>query len=517
MPHKKFNTTGPCLEERHYMLPPEQRLSEVRDLIDDHAFFVIHAPRQTGKTTLLRNLSRRLTQEGRYVALTASLESCIEPDVPQMLRQILTQIMHDAKFQLPANLRPPNRENYLAEPGVALQQYLSDWSAQLEIPLVIFFDEIDSMPGPVLLSVLRQLRNGYSSRPAPFPQSVALVGLKDVRDYKIKIRKDSESLGTASPFNIKARSLTMRNFTEQEVLNLLGQHTQATGQKFETEAGAEIFRLTQGQPWLTNALAAQLVTDYDALVKDRSCPVRKQDVIRAREILIERRDTHLDSLVDKLHDPRVRSVIEPIMTGGISVDATYNDDFAYVRDLGLVEVAGGVRRIANPIYQEIIPRVLTHQIQTAVPDKPAWFVAEDGCLDMMRLIEGFIRFWRRHGEVLLRGMPYHEAAPHLVFMAYLQRIVNSGGYIEREFAVGTGRADLVVDFQDRRDIIELKLLRGSYTRPEGVEQVARYAVRLSRDCGYLVIFDPSADTPWEERGRVESEHCQGVEVVVLEA
>lgn len=517
MTQKKFNTTGPCLEERHYMLPPEQRLAEVRDLIDDHAFFVIHAPRQTGKTTLLRNLSRHLTQERKYAALTVSLESFTRSDVQQAMPGILSKLRYDSEFQLPDGLRPPAPDTCEATPDVALVTYLSAWSKNIDRPAVLFLDEIDSISGPLLLSILRQLRDGYTSRPAPFPQSIALVGLKDMRDYKIHIREDSATLGTASPFNIKARSLTMRNFTEPEVLDLLHQHTRATGQHFEAEAAAEIFRLTRGQPWLTNALAAQLVTDYDALVKDRSCPVRKQDVTRAREILIERRDTHLDSLVDKLHEPRVQSVLEPIMTGGLSTDATYNDDFAYVRDLGLVEVANGTRRIANPIYQEIIPRVLAHQIQTAVPDEPAWFVAEDGSLDITLLIQGFIKFWRRHGEILLRGMPYHEAAPHLVFMAYLQRIVNSGGYIEREFAVGTGRADLVVDFQGRQDIIELKLLRGSYTRPEGVEQVARCATRLSRERGYLVIFDPSANTPWEERGQVETEHCQGIEVVVLEA
>ncbi len=316
------------------MLSSEQRLSQVRDLIDEQLYFVIHAPRQTGKTTLLRNLSRQLTGEGKYAAMTISLESFTRPDVDRMMPQVLSKLEYDSCFQLPVELRPPDSDKFISKPDVALTSYLSTWSNKITRPLILFLDEIDSLPGVVLLSILRQLRDGYTSRPAPFPQSVALVGLKDVRDYKIQVRKDSASLGTASPFNIKARSLTMRNFMEDEVFDLLEQHTHDTGQKFETEASAEIFRLTQGQPWLTNALAAQLVTDYDALVKDRSCSVTKTDVIKAREILIERRDTHLDSLVDKLQEERVRAVIEPIMTGAISMDATYHDDFAYVRDLG---------------------------------------------------------------------------------------------------------------------------------------------------------------------------------------
>ncbi len=194
-----------------------------------------------------------------------------------------------------------------------------------------------------------------------------------------------------SPFNIKEESLTLRNFTEEEVCELLDQHTEETGQVFASEAKAEIFQQTQGQPWLVNALASQLTTRWNALVPDRGQAVKREKVLEAREMLIERRDTHLDSLVDKLREERVKRVLEPILTGDISVETTYDDDFSYVRDVGLVTVREGVRQIANPMYQEIIPRVLTHQIQTAIPDKPAWFVAADGTLDLQKLINGFIQ------------------------------------------------------------------------------------------------------------------------------
>jgi hypothetical protein len=149
--------------------------------------------------------------------------------------------------------------------------------------------------------------------------------------------------------------------------------------------------------------------------------------------------------------------------------------------------------------------------------EPRWFVADDGTLDVMKLIEEFLKFWRRHGDVLLKGMPYHEAAPHLVFMAYLQRVVNAGGRIERELAVGTGRADLVTEMGGRQDVIELKLLRGTYTLPDGLAQVSRYARRLGRDVGYLIIFDPKTDVLWEDRGEVEEVGHDGVTVVVVRA
>jgi hypothetical protein len=267
-------------------------------------------------------------------------------------------------------------------------------------------------------------------------------------------------------------------------------------------------------------LAGQVTTDIDAVVPDRNQPVEKAHVAEAREILIERRDTHLDSLVDKLREPRVKRVIEPILIGSAVRPDVYDDDFKYVEDLGLVTRRGGATEIANPIYAEIIPRVLTYVTQGNVPDKPEWYVAADGTLDMRKLIDGFIEFWRENGEVLLEGMPYQEAAPHLVFMAYLQRIVNAGRRIEREFALGTKRADLFVEYGGRKDVIELKLAGGYKTLEHGLAQVAGYAKRLGREVGYLVLFDVEGAAErkkeeWWERGEVEEREQDGVRVVVL--
>jgi hypothetical protein len=512
-----FNTAGPCLPDKHYMIPSGRRLGQIWSLIEVEAYYVIHAPRQSGKTTLLKDLARALNTEGRYAALMVSLESFTEPDKDREIPRIISAILADAGRQLPVAQRPPADGVPEDNPSVALREFLANWCAQLDRPLVLLLDEVDSLPPPVLVSVLRQLRDGHNARPAPFPQSVALCGLRDLRDYKQEIRPDGESRGTTSPFNIKTESLTLRSFSAEEVSELLGQHTAETGQPFTAEADAEIFHQSQGQPWLVNALAAWLTTRYDALVPERSEPVERHHVLAAREILIERRDTHLDSLVDRLGEERVRRVIEPILVGSLPADATYDDDFSYARDLGLVTVQGGLRTIANPIYQEVIPRVLTHQTQTAIPLDPAWFVAEDGTLVMPRLIEGFVQFWREHGEVLLRGMPYHEAAPHLSFMAYLQRVINAGGQVHRELAVGTGRADLVVERGGRRDIIELKRAQAYKALERGLEQVSRYAQRLGRDVGYLVLFDPESSLPWEQRGTVEEHEHGGVRVVILRA
>ena len=120
------------------------------------------------------------------------------------------------------------------------------------------------------------------------------------------------------------------------------------------------------------------------------------------------------------------------------------EDVAYACDLGLVaQEADGTPRIANPIYAEVVPRHLNCAVQTGLPQRMAWYVGADGGLDVEGLIAAFQAFFREHSEHWVQRFErYHEAGPQLLLQAHLQRIVNGGGRIEREYALGRGRTDL---------------------------------------------------------------------------
>ena len=92
-------------------------------LIDAKSFFVIHAPRQTGKTTLLRTVSRNLNREGVYTAITVSLECFTRADVDAMMPQILQNIAHAAADQIDSSFLPPEKEPFLSHPYIALKAY----------------------------------------------------------------------------------------------------------------------------------------------------------------------------------------------------------------------------------------------------------------------------------------------------------------------------------------------------------------------------------------------------------
>ena len=505
-----FNTAGPCVVSDHYTLPPERRLPELRDIIGRKLYFVLHAARQVGKTTTMRTLAQALTAEGTYAALHTSCEAgqAAGDDVDRAVTALLETIEMDARHQLPEALRPPPFDRAHSG-GMQLGDLLARWSAACPRPVVLFLDEIDALLDNSLIAVLRQLRLGYPSRPVGFPLSVGLIGLRDVRDYKVRLRPERDTLGTASPFNIKVKSLSMRDFLAEEVAELYDQHTAETGQPFTTGAKALAFELTQGQPWLVNALAEQTCRYEEP---DRTKPITPDLMERAKEQLILERATHLDSLVDRLREERVRRVIEPIVAGTSFAGDLLEDDVRFVEDLGLIRTDGHVR-IANPIYRDIIPRVLAWTTQIRIPHETAWYV-ENGALDIDKLLGGFLDFWCENAEALIAAQPYPEAAPHLVLLAFLQRVVNAGGTIDREYAVGAGRMDLLVRWRNgdavQREAIEIKVWRDGRPDPldKGLDQLTGYLNRLGLDEGTLAIFDrrAAAAPPHERAAITRCEH-----------
>ncbi len=513
---RRFNTAGPNQPDIHYTLDPEPRLPGLRTLIEQREYFVLHAPRQTGKTTLLDTLARKLTAEGRYTALHFSIEASrpFANNVEKAITTTLDSMRWTAKSLLPETLCPPDELfQKISEPSNGLFYLLNQWAEQSPRPLVIFIDEIDAVAEDALISILHQLRNGFKLRPQKFPQSVALIGMRDVREYRARLRPERESTGTSSPFNVKAESLTLENFSLELVRELYQQHTEETGQLWSDEAVAKVYELTQGQPWLVNALARQIV-DRDVTV--RTVSIAPAHVEAAKEALILRRDTHLDSLAERLHEVRVRRVIEPVLVGSYTGADVYNDDLLYVADLGLTTRPPAQILIANPIYAEVIPRALSFVVQSNLAIQPQWYLLPDGRLDIFKLLGEFQQFFRQESEAWLERFEYKEAGPHLILYAWLQRIVNGGGHVKRESGLGLRRADILIEWPVTTDlelrrwpiaagvpvqraVLEVKLYRNNDTEAEGLKQLGNYLDRVGEPSGHLLIFDRRPERSWDEK------------------
>ena len=536
-----FNTAGPVVPEMHYCVPPLGRLDagELLLLIRQWKCFVLHAPRQTGKTSALLALRDLLNggTEGEFRCVYANIEAgqAMREDVEGAMRAILYELELQARATLgdetPADIWPDVLER--AGPGNALRGVLTRWAEADPRPLVLLLDEIDALVGDTLLAVLRQLRAGYQQRPRRFPQSVVLCGVRDVRDYRIHSSAEKAVVAGGSAFNVRARSLRLGDFSDAEVDALLAQHTRETGQAFTSEARAAVRELTRGQPWLVNALAYEACFGNET-GRDRGRAIPEGAIQDAREELILRRETHLDQLADKLREERVRRVVEPLLSGAEAASAIAPDDLQYVRDLGLVTRSGPVA-IANPIYREVIPRDLTWTTQEmTIHHDPAWYIGEDGALRVGDLLAAFQVFFREHSEHWVERFQYREAGPQLLLQAFLQRIVNGGGRIEREYGLGRMRTDLLLLWPmsggagarspsgagegraTQKVVIECKVLHRGLERTlrQGLDQTRAYMDRCGATEGHLVLFDRTEGRPWDEKLYCREEDESGTPITV---
>src|SRR6056297_1461528 len=565
---KFFNTAGPIIREDNYCIDPLKRINkdEIMTLIAKKRYFILHAPRQTGKTSSLLALQDYINKEGRYKCLYVNIETAqtARSNVAKGMKAIISSL----DFANSITLGDDFFNQFLLD-GVdkygendVLKRILSLWSLSNEKKIILLIDGIDALVGDTLISVLRQLRSGYAERPISFPQSIILCGVRDIRDYRIFSDKDQQIITGGSAFNVKAESLTIGDFKEEEIRMLYEEHTKETGQKFEEGVFDLAWNYTRGQPWLVNALAYQACFRNEE-GKDRNHPITTQMFEGAKQALIARRDTHIDQLADKLKEDRVRRVIEPISEGSNEMDDISDEDIQYCEDLGLIKRKGNLE-IANGIYREIIPRALSYVSQRNIVQEPQWYVDDEGRLDMMKLIANFQQFFREHSESWLTRFKYEEAGPQLLLQDFLQRIINGGGLIDRElgqknmslgvlksktppvgiieidYGLGRKRTDLYIRWpiiKDRfaikdkaypfpltynpddlqRIVIELKL-KHNYSletvMEEGLKQTSAYVNKSGAKEAYLIIFDQE-NPNWDEKVFTEKREYNGLAITVF--
>jgi hypothetical protein len=158
---------------------------------------------------------------------------------------------------------------------------------------------------------------------------------------------------------------------------------------------------------------------------------------------------------------------------------------------------------ANPIYAEVIVRTLNYSLQSELQQHNPLYqmprYLKGGRIDMDFLMSDFQQFWRENSEIWRDRFEYKEAAPHLVMMGFLQRVVNGGGQIIREMALGNDRLDLCLIYEGERYPIELKIRYNEKTLEKGIEQIAGYMDSCGCTEGWLVIFDQRPELKWDDK------------------
>ena len=388
-------------------------------------------------------------------------------------------------------------------PNQALNELLTLWTKASAKPIVLFFDEIDSIEGNLLVSLLRQIRSGYDKRPKFFPHSIVLCGIEDLR-YKKIMETDKGVLTGGNIFNIEAKSLRLQNFNIEEIKTLLLQYAKETKINIEDKVFTRLWELTNGLPWIVNALAYEICFEMIPRKKDIK-EIKVKDVEEAAENLIQRKEIHLKNLVDKLNEERIKKIISAMLLGSEFPQDVTEEDLRYVYYLGLINLKAGEVDIANEIYREIIPRALIYPTQMLIRYNLSWYMEEDGSLNIRKIIRLFQVFFKKHYEQWVRRFSYKEAGASLLLQAFLQRIIDGGGRIERKYGLGRGYITLVVLWPYRKKVqkavIDIRYLNYSYKElvKEGVEKLVETLKSMSISNGHLIIFNRNPDEFWEQK------------------
>jgi hypothetical protein len=425
--NKFFNNSGPVNQFDHFCVSPIKRLdpNKVWQLILQKKYFLICGPKQCGKTSYLLALAMMINRNGHAKCLYFNVESLrgTEGDLEESIRSIM--------FEISSRARDNFGDDYLDDlvagilekrgPYQALNELLTQWSKRSDKPIVLLVDELDTLNGSVLTSVLSQIRAGYDKRPNLFPQSIIFCATHDV------IHKQ---------FNIKDATLKISFLHREGLDDMFADYGARTGIKIEKEAVDQIWRYSSGQPWIVSALAGEL---FHEIAPSKGKKVIGPDqVTEAIDNILAKRGNHIEYIAAQLQVDKVKRCLIPLLTGGAGLEELADGDLTYVQEVGLVTIDGEVE-ISNGLYADMIPRSLYTPVSYMINLDSRDFSRKDQGIDAVKLLSTFQAFFRNHIDRLVKLVDYGEAGHVLVFHALLQKMVDFQTSVSRDFSLSKNR------------------------------------------------------------------------------
>jgi hypothetical protein len=546
------------------MVPALERDPGLMSLINDEEYFILHAPRQSGKTTLLNALTDKINEDGQDYALYCPLSSLISTQKMGRTFDIICNLFlnYCEKSKVPSlnELVPQIIDIPREDVSFRLRAFLQLACRTLDKQLVLFFDEADCIPEAALLPFLAQIRDGYNDRvildPMSFPKSIILAGLRNLYDYRSQDRPEDKSRVKLSPFNIQALPQSIPNFTKDQIRDLFKQHTDASGQVFDNSSIEMVWTWTEGQPWLVNALARDIINTQ--LKNDYSVNIDSSLVERAVNELFLQKQVHIVSLIQRLDEIRVKRVMMSALSlSDINIDSLFEEDIKYCVDLGLLKLGNNGFADCLPsnlFYSEMIIKYLTKQLNIESINFPKNIWMDGISLDMNGILRNFQEFWLQNSLIMAQGdritglanniinsiilseninqteimnNPIHitkinkevsriinESLCVLVFFSYLQRVLNGGAeLVRREYAVNQKFIDINVIYQGRSYPIEAKI-KDAVTTERGIIQLLGYINNCNATQGWLIEFDRNPEKPLKDKISFET-HIRGCNTVFI--
>lgn len=413
-------------------------MAEARSLIDRGAYFVVHAPGRTGKTTALRALAAELTAQGSYAALlcSAKIAGSAHADVVLAQDALLSAITIAAEQDLPEELRPPRFAP--SSSMTRLWEGLSAWASVCRVPIVLFFDDVDSLDRITFENLIQQLETGFIRRPAHFPWAVGLVSRHDLRRNGSLEAKEFAVGGSTGPFEAFWSSRLLAPFTIEEVRALYAQHFGNLDEAFVPDAIDLVHKVTSGHPFFVQALGRELAKEAKSVV----C-LTTEHVAGAYWQLVAQQTSPIDDFAVRLAEPRVLHVVESLFLGTAAIASIPEADIQFVRDMGLLAPEDPVR-IADTFHKALLSQVLTNPaMRMQVFDVPVP-CGERGKIDVEAALRVFESFYTTHVAELVPAMVCTKVAEELVFLGFLRQLAEGRGFIDVTYGPGRCRMEVTM-------------------------------------------------------------------------
>lgn len=494
---KRFNTTGTCYPDQHYMVDITPRLQVIRQMMERGDYFCITRGRQYGKTTTLNAVVNTCSQDFMFYSISFEglgetafkTEETLAYNFVSLLNFQMQMSVFGTPFskeiqQLVANTLK-NAKGKLST--IELSTLISQICALSEKPVVLIIDEVDQAGNyDSFVKFLGILRSKYLAKTQyPTFQSVILAGVYDIRNLKLKMRTDKEHQYN-SPWNIATPFDVDMSLSEEGIAGMLQDYVKEHGVTINVSQIAELLvAYTGGYPFLVSRLCQ--------IIDEQALSWNKIGFLSAVNILLNEQNTLFDDIVKKMQQfPELKHLFKDILFSGIKRSYTAYERYMQLAEMfNFIQNDNGYVVIANRIIEIFLYNIFLAEEKTSelygngASDK-SQFVIDDK-LNIHYLLERFVL----HFNDIYAGKDesFVERNGRQLFLLYLRPIINGVGnyYIEAQTRDET-RTDVIIDYQGNQYVIEIKIWRGNSYNERGEQQLSQYLDYFHLDKGYMVSF-----------------------------
>ena len=495
---KRFNITGTCIPKKNYMVNTSHKLNEILKLIDNEEYFIINKPRQYGKTTTMFLLEKELDKREDYLVIRTSFEGVgdIMFDNEEVFSKEFTDLIADIVENKNEEYAQILKESITQVSNLkTLSKVITKFIRKVDKNVVLMIDEVDkSSNNQVFMSFLGMLRNKYLLRNEGIDNtfsSVILAGVHDVKSLKFKMRAEYEQKYN-SPWNIAADFKVDMSFSKEEIKTMLNEYCTDKNINMDKEFFSERLRYyTSGYPFLVSKLCK--IIDED-IMQESDSEWKNEYMDTAVKMILKDNNTNFDSLIKNIeNDEKLKNMVKELIIDGNNIIFNINNPIINSGIMyGIFKEEDHSLKINNKIYELLLYDYMSSLIETSTGiglyNNRSRYIDKNGDIDVKKMLIGFADFMKH--ERNNKHENFLEIDGRLLFLAFISPIINGTGFAFKEVQGGDEkRFDIVITYNRKMYILELKIWKGESYHQNGIIQLGQYLDQYNLDEGYLLIFD----------------------------